>query len=451
MISAQRKLFVFGVFLAVLIAASHGFLLISNWGRLQASVLKWLTPAPAAPPPIALRPPQALPAQWNPNEPLDYINRVEVQFGEDQRYGITCPRLRDGRNPEAPKRLTGNPRGTTNSTCLRVEGYEYQFGTEIPGVRWVRDQGRVMKGAPVPGKDRSRAWQSIWETEYGRIRVTQRVEIILGEQSRLYDTVLVNYHIWNRDRQAHNVGLRVLLDTLIGSTDAAPFYVPPVHGKPEHFVDSAAEYPQRDLPEFVCALEKDRFQDPDLAIAVLGLNVRHSIPLDRLVLCDRPDNPTVGWKWDHRTVQPSGKLGSDVCAVLYWDQCTMKPTEQRELAFTYGLGKSKSDVGGQRECPNGGRLRLFCAGASTRKPFPIILYVKAADPDQIVTLHLPEGMTLAEGQQTERPVPPPGEHGYAQVTWLVKASKAGQYSIRVEAPGIGRAEEPVRVIERGAI
>lgn len=449
MISAQRKLFVFGVFLAVLIAASHGFLLVSNWGRLQASGSQWLTPA--APPPIALRPPQALPAQWNPNEPLDYINRVEVQFGEDQRFGILCPRLRDGRNPEEPKRLTGDPRGSTNSTCIRVEGYEYQFGKEIPGVRWVRDNGRVMKGVPIPGKDKDRAWQSVWEIEYGKIRVTQRVEIIIGEQSRLYDTVLVKYHIRNRDRQHHEVGLRVLLDTLIGSSEAAPFHVPRTRDKPEHFVNSLAEYPQEDVPEFVSALEGDNFKDGDLAVAALGLKISHAEPLKRLILCGRPDKPIIGWQWDYQPIGHAGSPALDACAVLYWNLAWMKPNEQRALAFTYGLGKIKSDVGGQRECPNGGRMRLFCARASTRKPFPITLYVKTADPDQTVALQLPAGMTLAEGQQAERSVPPPSEHGYAQVTWLVRASKAGQYSVRVEAPGIGRAEEPVRVIERGVI
>src|SRR5262245_14901759 len=40
-------------------------------------------------------------------EPLDYINRIHIQFSDSQQFGIVCPRLRDPRGgPERPKRLT---------------------------------------------------------------------------------------------------------------------------------------------------------------------------------------------------------------------------------------------------------------------------------------------------------------------------------------------------------
>jgi hypothetical protein len=96
----------------------------------------------------------------------------------------------------------------------------------------------------------------------------------------------------------------------------------------------------------------------------------------------------------------------------------------------------------------GVQLRLFCARpGSTTKPFTISLYVKGADPDQLVTLQLPEGMTLADGQQAERGVPPPGENEYSQVIWKVKACTAGHYRVKVKAPGMGTAVKLVRVNE----
>src|SRR5438093_11378953 len=79
--------------------------------------------------------------RWALGEPIDYINRVHVQFSDSQRFGITCPRLRDPNNPELPKRLTRDPRGITNNTCIRIDSYEYLYGIEIPGVRWLKDHG----------------------------------------------------------------------------------------------------------------------------------------------------------------------------------------------------------------------------------------------------------------------------------------------------------------------
>src|SRR5262245_41211336 len=90
-------------------------------------------------------------------EPDDYINRIHVQFSDSQRVGIICPRLRDPRNPEQPKRLTRDERGITNNTCVRIDGYEYLYGIEIPGVRYAKERGKIQKEVPIKGKDRDRA------------------------------------------------------------------------------------------------------------------------------------------------------------------------------------------------------------------------------------------------------------------------------------------------------
>src|SRR5439155_21653254 len=67
-----------------------------------------------------------------------------------------------------------------------------------------------------------------------QVLATQRVEIIPGEAleiapgvfKRLLDTCLVRYTLKNRDSKTRKVGLRVLLDTLIGANDGCPFTTP---------------------------------------------------------------------------------------------------------------------------------------------------------------------------------------------------------------------------------
>jgi hypothetical protein len=60
--------------------------------------------APFVPPAPIVQPPWTCCGMPRCPTPLDYINRVQVQFSETQRISIVCPRLRD---PERPKGLTG--------------------------------------------------------------------------------------------------------------------------------------------------------------------------------------------------------------------------------------------------------------------------------------------------------------------------------------------------------
>ncbi|OAI54577.1 hypothetical protein AYO44_03275 [Planctomycetaceae bacterium SCGC AG-212-F19] len=248
---------------------------------LNAQAPNEVPPTPAQPAAAAEEPPakpadsEQAPADPLTIEPLDYINRVHVQFSETQRFGLVCPRLRDPRNPNRPKLLTRDERGITNNTCVRIEGYEYLFGVEIPGVRYVKENGKVMKEVPIPDKDRDRAWQSVWESEFGKIRITQSVEIIVGEQTRLYDTVLVRYQVWNRDKPPRTVGLRVMLDTFIGTRDGVPFYVPPSPEETRLQAERAKlpKLPPERIAQLITDLDSNSFDVRDNAAAELAKHV----------------------------------------------------------------------------------------------------------------------------------------------------------------------------------
>jgi hypothetical protein len=386
-------------------------------------------------------------------EPLDTINRIHVQFSDSQRFGLVCPRLRDPRNPDKPKLLTRDERGITNNTCVRVEGYEYLFGHEIPGIRWVRDRGRIMKERPIPGKDVDRAWQSAMEIEYGRIRVAQTVEIVVGEATRLYDTALIKYQITNNDKVPHTVGLRTMLDTFIGANDGVPFYIPPVindgrETRAAHLVDKMEVFAQKDIPDFVQALESGDLNDPNATLAVLGLKIKRAEPIEKMVICRWPQNSEARWggtgapgDWVYEPMDknPNAK---DSCVCLYWQQVMMKPGESRTLAFTYGLGRVMSD-GDESSRNFNGRMRLFAGNRnSVGRPITLLAYVKSTDANQQVTLGpLPEGLTLMPGQSAHQTVPPPSKEGYSQVTWRLMASKPAIVEVHADAPNIGVARE----------
>ncbi|MBL8798316.1 MAG: hypothetical protein JNM56_30760 [Planctomycetia bacterium] len=376
-----------------------------------------------------------------PCEPLDYINRVEVQFAADQGFRVRCPRLWDARNPVAAKELT---RAFTN-TCVRCEDRDYPFGKESPNGRWLKDRGRLWKELPLPDGDPDRTWLSVRDLAAGQVRVSQSVEIVLGQHSRLYDTILVRYRVINLDWRRRQVGLRVLLHPRIGSPVDVPFHLPPHRRQSGQAVRAPASLARPDIPDFLTAIESADFKNLDLAVAFLGLRVDGSEPLERLIVCDPPP-ADAGWEWDFAGKRPAGPPAECGSVVLYWNSRSMKPGEQRDLAFTFGLDRIKSDFGGKADCPSKGRLRVVCGRARVGETFPILAFIKAADPEQTAALSLPDGLTLVGEQQAEQRVTPAGKHGYSQVSWTVRASRVGEFRVTVDVPNVGHAAEGVRLL-----
>lgn len=377
--------------------------------------------------------------------PLDAEPRVRVQLSESQRIGISLTKLKDPRNPEERKRLTRDARGLTNNTRFRIDGSEYVFGTDVIENPWVREGARTLREAPIPGRPPERAWQSVLEHDRSRIRIAQQVEIVVGEQTRLYDTVLVRYVIENRDGKPHVVGLRALIDTLIGNNDGVPFLIPP-GDDPAYLMDSWAEFDRERVPPFIRAIED--LNDANGVVAEMGLRLKGVEPIDRLVICRWPDNTRWGgtgkpldWKYEPISLNPAQP---DSCVVMYWSDKPMQPGEKRELAFTYGLGRISSGQGGPRE-----QLRLLTAGASSiGRTFTATAYVKGIPPGQKAKIELPKGLELAEGQKAEQVVPAPGKQGYSQVSWKVKASQTGDHEIGIIVAGWHTVREIVHIRDK---
>src|SRR5262249_12121915 len=124
------------------------------------------------------------------------------------------------------KKLTFDPSGTTNSTVVSIDGKSVIFGPAIgrtaSGV-WEKKPATLKSGAPIT-----------WLFQHGRIAATQTVEIVPGVPievapesfKRFMDTCVIRYKLENKDTRPHNVGIRVLLDTMIGDNDGVPFTIP---------------------------------------------------------------------------------------------------------------------------------------------------------------------------------------------------------------------------------
>jgi hypothetical protein len=186
---------------------------------------------------------------------------------------------------------------------------------------------------------------------------------------------------------------------------------------------------------------------------VVGLRVAGAELPGKAVICRWPQNSEARWgggngpsEWKYEPMDKNPNA-RDSCVLIYWPEAKMKVDEHRILAFTYGLGKIPAD-NKETVVPGDGKLRLFVGNRATAdKPFIIAAYVKA-DEKQKVALKLPEGLSLAEGQQAEQAVGAANREGYSQLTWQVKAAKTGTFQLETSGTGLGTANEVVQVLEK---
>jgi hypothetical protein len=351
--------------------------------------------------------------------------RIMAQFSaEKSRFGLVMLREKDEKAPGGLKRLTSDEQGKNNNTCIKIGESERLFGQE-PG-RWYREEAGKLTSK------KKHSWESDWLYPNEHIVVRQFVQIVRGEQTGLLDTCLVRYVVENKNTVPVGLGLRVMLDTFIGSNDGVPFLIP---GQPG-LLDRKQVFTEKDIPDSISALE---FPDPKNpgTVAQMGLKLRGSEPIHKMVICKWPGSD-VRWEWDPIEAMnvdpPKGQTG-DSCVTLYWAYRKMEPGEKRVMAFTYGLGTVAS---------SGSKLGLLAHGST--KPggvFTVTALVRNPTAGQKVSIELPEGLTLDGDQSAEQVVQSVERDKDTQLSWRVRVGgKTGEYKIIVTS---GTAKEQLRV------
>ena len=276
-------------------------------------------------------------------EPYDNEPRLGILFSEKRRIGLSILRQADPLCLEKPKRITRDECGRTSNTCVSIDGREFDYGQETAEARWQQLNSRPLKEIRDGA---GRRWLSIMEYASENIRIMQSVELVVGEQTRLYDTALIKYVIWNRDNEPHTVGLRAMIDTHIGANDGTPFFIPPTEDAPAHFVDTREVFEGDRIPVFLRVLESNDLNDTGtvMTVAEMGLRLRGIEPMERVVICRWQPATAARWDWPFRAMNDPPGAKKDSCVVLYWARRAMQPGEKRTLAYTYGLGRITGEI-----------------------------------------------------------------------------------------------------------
>jgi hypothetical protein len=262
------------------------------------------------------------------------------------------------------------------------------------------------------------------------------------------DTMRVTYVVENKDTASHQVGVRVMLDTMLGDNDGAPFRVG------EAAITEDARFEGGELPDFWQAF--DSLQAPSVtAQGVLG---QESVTRpDRVVMSNWGSLADAPWDAE---VQPgrdftrTGEFELDSALALYWDDRPLGPGESRAYVTEYGLG-------GISVAPGLLALGLTAPSQVTANQagdvtFPVVAYIEsrgdAPARDVAVAIKLPKGLELVGSGAATRSLSDLSPGTSTQVLWQVASRGAvGQsFQIAVDATALNvdpnRVERVVKVV-----
>ena len=259
---------------------------------------------------------------------------INVAFDNDELYPgrsvIYCPKLTaaDGK----PKLLTRD--GIWKSNAADDQNTKRQgalvFADDFPF-----PFGGLTPPPPVPlsGVAKDRGWRTVWNHQ--GLDISRDMQIVRGSSGKL-DTVQISYLIENKDSATQKVGLRELINTHCGDSDAAPFLTSN-GGAP---IADLKEFKKGQIPEVVRRFEGKQ-DDPKGASNELRVRLKGFEEPEKLVVCQMPFGlrggpPEPVWKYEPISTNPRKK---DSCVVIYWAERDMKPGEKRKCGYTYGLAK----------------------------------------------------------------------------------------------------------------
>jgi hypothetical protein len=337
---------------------------------------------------------------------------VRVQTTPDGRFGLVTL----SGNPDDPyddnKRLTFHNLGGTNNTRVRVDGDSPLFGgpegaTVMP-VRAEADGAHVM----------------VWE--YRGVKVRQRLQIVPGDISRRADSLRVTYTLENTAQTSRSVGLRVMIDTLIGDNDGVPFLVPGRQG----IVTGPLTLDGPAVPDFVQSLERGNLDSPGVVVDIGLSSAEGEERPGTLTLTHWPGEEA---GWDYRRSDP---FDSDTAVGIYYPTRTLAAGASRSMGFSYGLGMLSSTAS------RNASLSLTTSGATrSGASFWLMVLVKNPRQGQSVTLTLPAGLTPHRPASPRQPLSAGGP--YTQLSWLIDVAPTTLGPVEIAA-----ALEPVGVTER---
>lgn len=330
------------------------------------------------------------------NELINIV--VNARDSDTGRYSLTTKKGDPTRARDDNKMLIyGQNLPWTSFVTVRIDGKDYVYGGPTK-----RRAGKGSAFGDVVEKPHEVDGGAIvMKCKFGGVVVTQTLSITSGPVSGLFDTLKIVYGIENNDSVSHKVGIRVVLDTLLGDNDGAPFKVG------ERSIQRELMLTGDKIPEYWIAF--DSLDNPGV-VSRGTLRGRGLSAPDRLLFANWGKLADNIWQTPYSKGQSFLRAGEDEldsAIALYWDEADVAPGGARSVSTLYGIEYLNVAV----DILSIGTLRdlgKWPTAPNQIKTYSMYAYIKNTVDfdmkDVAVNLTLPEGLKFADGESAERKI-----------------------------------------------
>ncbi|HHB2075215.1 TPA: hypothetical protein ACOQ39_005680 [Bacillus cereus] len=240
---------------------------------------------------------------------------IEYAVGESGRFTIGTIAGDEGNPNDNNKPLMyGHPNPNTSYTTIRYNGQDIIFK---PQKQWFEEETSSHVSE-----------QKIDDL----ITIKQYINIVKNNGTGKEDVVKIRYTAENIAPFNSEIGLRIMMDTMLGSNDAAPFRIP---GKEE--VTKELEMNGEALPSYWQAF--DNLAEPSVIAQGTLENTLGEKP-NKIQFANWRRLYDKSFDYSVDSSQPIG----DSAVAIYWENQTVQSNSKKEFVTYYGLAQFDEDL-----------------------------------------------------------------------------------------------------------
>lgn len=326
--------------------------------------------------------------------------------------------------------IYGYPKPWTSFTTIRINGENYIFGGKTKKRAGISGKfGEVIRSPYIEGN------AIITKCKLGNIIVTQNLSIIQGPASKLSDTVKISYTLENNSGASSKVGIRMVLDTMLGANDGAPFRVG------ERNITSEEKLEVGQIPEYWVVF--DNLENPTV-IAKGTLKGDDFLPLSKVIFSNWGKVADNLWDIPYvvgQSFQREGEEEFDTAISLYFEERELSPASSITYITLYGL-EYLNIIGDILRIGVPISLGEISTARGQIKPYTLIAYLLNRGgfelKDVKVSIVLPDGLTLYGDTEYEKSIGNMPHNQEVNVAWQIvpQFASEGEKYIKVQGAAV---------------
>lgn len=289
--------------------------------------------------------------------------------------------------------IYGKPIPWTSYTTISINDTPYIFG--VTGKKLQRRTNATFLELPITQQQISNN-RILSIAQSDTLKATQILSFYKNPNTNLFDSMLIDYTLTNVSTAPITVGMRLLLDTKLGSNDGAPLRIGSQQIKHERFLK------QNELFDYWQAF--DHITDTSI-IAQGLLKDSHNLltPPESIHIANwgsLADTPLNAPYKEGRSFIRDGENEKDTALALRYPAVTLNPNESRSIRTVYGLGGLLLSAG-ELSVGLSAPKRLSHLHRDSFLIMGYLLNKGGYDAHNVtISFTLPPGMTLVNGEQS---------------------------------------------------